>query len=42
VGGFLRECLVERGGALLMRPLLIHASSKVSAPPDGLDWRDAV
>jgi ectoine hydroxylase-related dioxygenase (phytanoyl-CoA dioxygenase family) len=25
-------CLVERGGALVMHPLLIHASSKVSAP----------
>jgi ectoine hydroxylase-related dioxygenase (phytanoyl-CoA dioxygenase family) len=25
-------CLVPRGGALVMRPLLVHASSKVSAP----------
>ena len=26
------ECLVPRGGVLAMRPLLIHASSKVRAP----------
>jgi hypothetical protein len=26
------ECVVGRGGALIMRPLLVHASSKASAP----------
>ena len=26
------ECLLPRGGVLAMRPLLIHASSKVSSP----------
>jgi ectoine hydroxylase-related dioxygenase (phytanoyl-CoA dioxygenase family) len=26
------ECLVGRGGVLLMRPLLLHASSKASRP----------
>jgi hypothetical protein len=26
------ECLVPRGGLLVMRPLLLHASSPASAP----------
>jgi hypothetical protein len=26
------ECVVPRGGILVMRPLLVHASSKSSAP----------
>ena len=26
------ECFVKRGDALLMRPLLLHASSKATAP----------
>ena len=27
-----RECVVGRGGALILRPLLVHASSKATAP----------
>ena len=30
--GWIRTCLVPRGGALLMRPLLLHASSPARRP----------